>query len=228
MARAARDVAALRAHADTDAWLGAEAKGSSAGSVIDGMGPMLPAWQILRQSAAASAADRQAIDGWLARLDNFAEAHGGQNSTGTFRGANSMLLGLMLGDEAMYRKGAGSGFYAQLGAMRPDGSFPMEVDRGLTALDNALAAGGPWIAGRSMSLADIALAPIVHRCLDFPIALPAVPKLTSPRQPSAISARAASADASARAPVQRTRTASPAARRRHAASARSPLTTPTS
>ena len=54
MARAARDVAALRAHADTNAWLGAEAKGSSAGSVIDGMGPTLPAWQILRQSAAAT------------------------------------------------------------------------------------------------------------------------------------------------------------------------------
>jgi hypothetical protein len=136
MARAARDVAALRAHADANAWLGAEAKGSSAGSVIDGMGPILPAWQILRQSAAASPADRQAIDAWLARLDRFAEAHGGQNSTGTFRGANAMLLGLMLGDEAMYRKGVTTGFYAQLGAMRPDGSFPMETDRGLTALEN--------------------------------------------------------------------------------------------
>jgi len=30
----------------------------------------------------------------------------------------------------------------------------------------------PWIAGKDMSLADIALAPIVHRCLDFPVDLP--------------------------------------------------------
>jgi len=29
-----------------------------------------------------------------------------------------------------------------------------------------------WIAGKDMSLADIALGPIVHRCLDFPVDLP--------------------------------------------------------
>lgn len=52
-----------------------------------------------------------------------------------------------------------------------------EVAANLTALDNALTAGGPWIAGASMSLADIALGPIVHRCLAFPIDLPAAPKL---------------------------------------------------
>ena len=32
--------------------------------------------------------------------------------------------------------------------------------------------GRPWIAGPEMSLADICLGPIVHRCLDFPIDLP--------------------------------------------------------
>jgi glutathione S-transferase len=57
-----------------------------------------------------------------------------------------------------------------------------EVGANLTALDKQLAAGGPWIAGTSMSLADIALAPIVHRCLDFPIELPAVPKLKAWRE----------------------------------------------
>ena len=40
----------------------------------------------------------------------------------------------------------------------------------LSVLDGAM--GKPWIAGASMSLADIALAPIVHRCLGFPIDLP--------------------------------------------------------
>lgn len=30
----------------------------------------------------------------------------------------------------------------------------------------------PWIAGTELSLADISLGPIVHRCLDFPVDLP--------------------------------------------------------
>jgi glutathione S-transferase len=30
----------------------------------------------------------------------------------------------------------------------------------------------PWIAGKEITLADVALGPIVHRCLDFPVELP--------------------------------------------------------
>jgi glutathione S-transferase len=55
-------------------------------------------------------------------------------------------------------------------------SFAQEVGASLSALDAQLAKT-PWIAGDKMSLADVALAPLVHRCLDFPIELPAVPKL---------------------------------------------------
>jgi glutathione S-transferase len=33
-------------------------------------------------------------------------------------------------------------------------------------------AGRPFLAGQNFSLADICLAPIVHRCLDFPVDLP--------------------------------------------------------
>ena len=36
-------------------------------------------------------------------------------------------------------------------------------------------AGKPWLAGAEFTLADICLGPIVHRCLDFPIELPALP-----------------------------------------------------
>ena len=32
--------------------------------------------------------------------------------------------------------------------------------------------GRPWIAGNAMTIADICLGPIVHRCLDFPVDLP--------------------------------------------------------
>lgn len=136
MTRAASDIATLRAHADASAWLGAEAKGSSTGTVIDALGPLVPAWQILRQSAAATDADRAAIDPWLSRLAAFAQSTPKDNSSATFRGASAMLLGLMQGDGALYAQGLATGFNAQLATLRPDGSFPMEVDRGLTALEN--------------------------------------------------------------------------------------------
>ncbi len=32
--------------------------------------------------------------------------------------------------------------------------------------------GQPWLAGPAISLADVCLGPIVHRCLDFPVDLP--------------------------------------------------------
>lgn len=46
----------------------------------------------------------------------------------------------------------------------------------LTLLDKRLAAS-PWLAGAEMTVADICLAPIVHRCLGFPVELPALPAL---------------------------------------------------
>ena len=83
-----------------------------------------------------SIADAVTIDGWLRRLAAYAAIHPGENNIGSFRGANDMLLGLMLGDDALYQQGLRSGFVRQLGAMRADGSFPMEADRGRTALQN--------------------------------------------------------------------------------------------
>ena len=34
----------------------------------------------------------------------------------------------------------------------------------------------PWVAGAQLSLADVALGPIVKRCIGFPLGLPALPK----------------------------------------------------
>lgn len=48
-----------------------------------------------------------------------------------------------------------------------------ELAAALEILEKA-SAGKPFIAGNSFTLADIALGPIVHRCLDFPIQLPAL------------------------------------------------------
>ena len=47
----------------------------------------------------------------------------------------------------------------------------------LKILDGHLA-GKTWFALNRMTLADIALAPIVKRCLDFPIEKPALAELT--------------------------------------------------
>lgn len=148
---ARRAVLALRKHADRNAWIPSKTNWSSASAAVAGMGPLLPAWQILRQTSAASDEDRQVIEDWLGRVAAFTEIHPGENSVGTQRGANFMLLGLMIGDRTLYNKGVQSGYLAQLRAMRPDGSFPQEVDRGLTALDNqnrniGLMVYSAWIA----------------------------------------------------------------------------------
>jgi glutathione S-transferase len=58
----------------------------------------------------------------------------------------------------------------------------------LSILDKSLA-GKPWLAGASMSIADVCLAPIVYRCLRFPVELPAVENLK--RWDAAVSGREA-------------------------------------
>ena len=48
-----------------------------------------------------------------------------------------MLLGLMTGDTGRYDRGIREGFVRQLRGMRADGSFPLETDRGVTALEKS-------------------------------------------------------------------------------------------
>ena len=133
-ARAANDIAALRRHAEANAWLVSQPSWTNAGGVIDAMGALLPAWHILRQTTVATPADRAAIEAWLVKLARQADEHPGDNNIGTARGAADMMLGLMIGDDARYQKGLQTGFIAQRAAMRPDGSFPLETDRGRAAL----------------------------------------------------------------------------------------------
>jgi glutathione S-transferase len=51
-----------------------------------------------------------------------------------------------------------------------------ELGAQLEILDQAIA-GRSFIAGNSLTLADITLGPIVHRCLDFPVQLPPLTNL---------------------------------------------------
>lgn len=50
-----------------------------------------------------------------------------------------------------------------------------ELGQQLQILEGALK--GAWLAGGAITLADICLGPIIHRCLDFPIGLPALDRL---------------------------------------------------
>jgi glutathione S-transferase len=50
------------------------------------------------------------------------------------------------------------------------------LDQQLSILDGGIGDGG-WLAGRSISLAEICLGPIVERCLNFPVELSALPRL---------------------------------------------------
>lgn len=47
----------------------------------------------------------------------------------------------------------------------------------LEILEKALATQ-PWLGGQAISLSEFCLGPIVRRCLDFPVELPALPRLS--------------------------------------------------
>jgi hypothetical protein len=134
-ALARSDVAVLRRHADANAWIVPDPSWTNAAGVINTMGALLPAWHILRQTDAPTPEDRVAIEAWLRRLAVQGDEHPGDNNIGTARAAADMMLGLMLDDPSRYGRGR-QGFMAQLAAMREDGSFPAEVDRGRGALQN--------------------------------------------------------------------------------------------
>jgi glutathione S-transferase len=67
-------------------------------------------------------------------------------------------------------------------AKKPEGERSMAVGKDIAAelqiLEGQVAAHG-WVAGPQFSLADIALGPIVVRCLAFPLGMPAFPALTA-------------------------------------------------
>jgi glutathione S-transferase len=56
-----------------------------------------------------------------------------------------------------------------------------ELAAQLSILDGTMA-GKAWVAGKDFTIADVALGPIMHRCLDFPIALPALSNLKAWRE----------------------------------------------
>jgi glutathione S-transferase len=64
----------------------------------------------------------------------------------------------------------------------PDFAAQLSEMNGLLGILDARLAAGEWLALGCMTLADIALAPIVARCLDFPVERPGLPALTAWRE----------------------------------------------
>lgn len=64
---------------------------------------------------------------------------------------------------------------AKAGDTVPDAAA-QELASALTLLDEQLAVT-TYLAGDDLTLADICLAPILHRCINFPVDLPALPAL---------------------------------------------------
>lgn len=75
----------------------------------------------------------------------------------------------------------------------PDFAAQLAEMNGLLGILDARLAGAEWLALGRLTLADIALAPIVARCLDFPVERPALPALEAWR--ARIAARPAFAKA---------------------------------
>ena len=67
-----------------------------------------------------------------------------------------------------------SAFKATKGGEAVPAAVSKEIADGLALLEAQLA-GGDYVAGSALSLADIALAPIVGRCLNFGLELPDLP-----------------------------------------------------
>ncbi|MFN3614709.1 MAG: alginate lyase family protein [Rubrimonas sp.] len=131
--RAEAAVAALRRHAEAGAWVSPTPNWSMASATIEALPPALTAWQILRQTAAASDEDRAAIDAWLASVSAVGDVHPAANHVGSIRAANRLMLGGMLGDQNMIDAGVAD-WRNQIDAIAADGSFPLEADRGRNAL----------------------------------------------------------------------------------------------
>ena len=91
-ALARASVAVIRQHADANAWLVVNPSWTNAAGVVNTMGALLPAWQILRQTSAATPEDKAAIEGWLRRLAVQMDEHPGDNNIGTARGAADICL----------------------------------------------------------------------------------------------------------------------------------------
>lgn len=81
------------------------------------------------------------------------------------------------------------------GSKLPENERPADFGAQVKAMGDALTildkqvADKAWLAGAAMSLADVCLAPIVYRCLRFPVALPALENLK--RWDAAVSGREA-------------------------------------
>lgn len=113
---------------------------------------LIPNWVLVRDDPRVDAAHRKLIDDWVARLVTLADTNTGGanrarrvvdcpgnqdtsncNNHRYLRDLVNIMWGAASGDNARYRKGV-ERYRVAMRQMRPDGSFPLETQRGARAL----------------------------------------------------------------------------------------------
>jgi poly(beta-D-mannuronate) lyase len=99
--------------------------------------PLLAGYAVLRRDLDPPAARCEAIEAWLGRLVILAEPADGpttaHNNHRYMRDTVLIAWGALTGDDRPFRRGL-AGAIDAIGAMRPDGAWPLEVARGDRAL----------------------------------------------------------------------------------------------
>lgn len=138
--RAAEDVDSIRAHAESGSWIPEKIDTGSTWVVAEALGTLLPAWSILRTTDIPTEEDRRVIEDWLADLVAVARQTPYEHNARLYVKNVEMMAAMMGADDARVEESARDGYVAYLRAMRPDGSFPTDVERGRQALINQAAA----------------------------------------------------------------------------------------
>jgi poly(beta-D-mannuronate) lyase len=99
--------------------------------------PLLAGYAVLRRDLAPPDAQRRAVEAWLERLVVLCEPLDGpttaRNNHRYMRDAVLLAWGALTGDETRFGDGV-AGVVEAIAAMRPDGSWPLEIARGERAL----------------------------------------------------------------------------------------------
>lgn len=95
---------------------------------------LLPAWQVLLEYPGLAPDDKEAIEGWLARLvTRVMQEEPARNNHMTSQGMTLVLAGAILDRPDWFRRGIRIA-QDQIQQIRPDGSFPLEAERGQWAV----------------------------------------------------------------------------------------------
>ncbi len=125
----------LRRFADADAFQLRGEVNASAYAVAQVTQFLLPAWQVLMEYDGLTDEDRAAIEAWLLRLvDRAMREQPDTNNHQTSQGMTLALAGTIFNRPDWFRRSLDIGYRDQIDQLRPDGSWPLEAERGQRAV----------------------------------------------------------------------------------------------